>query len=105
MRVHSLDDLSLGSFELTGEDQLRKQFGDVLTDHMRAQQFTILLVEDELHETIALPGCQGTAAGLEGELADLDIAAGFSSLLFGHTHARDLRMSIGAAGNVIVIDR
>ena len=68
MRVHRLDDLGLGRFQLAGQDQLGQQFGDVFADHVHAEQLAVLAVEDQLDEAVGLARGQGAAAGAEGNL-------------------------------------
>src|SRR4051812_6804310 len=56
VRVHRLEDLFFRRFELARQDELGKEFGDALADHVDAEEFAVLLVEDELHESVRLAG-------------------------------------------------
>ena len=78
VRVHGVEDLFLGRFELLGHHQLGDQLGRLRADQVGAQQLAVLGVEDELDEALGLVRRQGAAAELERELADADLVAGFA---------------------------
>jgi hypothetical protein len=85
-------------FERDGQADFRDEFGRVRADDVRAEDFAVRLADDELHEALGIARRDRLAAGLVGELADLEFEALFLRLLFGHADAGDLRLAIGAAG-------
>jgi hypothetical protein len=72
-------------------------FRDLRADHVGADQSARLRVEDRLHEAVRFAGRDRLAVHLEGEAADLDLAAGSLGALFGQADGGDLRLGVGAA--------
>ncbi len=73
--------------------------GDLVADHVGAQQRAGLGVEHRLDESLGGPGCDGLAVHAEGEAADLDLASALLGLGLGQTDRGDLGFGICAAGD------
>ena len=98
MRVDRGGDVVVGGLERDGESHLGDHFGGVGPDDVRTDEFSVRLVEEEFHEALALADRECLAAGLEGELADLELESLFLGGALGESDARDLRLAVGAAG-------
>src|SRR3546814_3384018 len=72
---------------------------------MRAEQFAGLRVEHRLHKPLDLAQRDRLAVADEGEVADLDRVPRLLRLRLGQPDAGDLRVAIGAAGDVAHIHR
>ena len=72
---------------------------------MHAEHLVVLLVGDDLHEPLGLAGHLRAAEHAERERADADVVAALLRLALGQADAADLRIAVGAAGHVIVVER
>ncbi len=72
---------------------------------MSAQPLAVLRVEDHLHEPVAGTRSRCLAGSGEREFTDQDFVSCFPCRLFGHPDRCDLRMRIGAPGDVVVVER
>ena len=89
-------DVVVGSLERDGESHLRNHLGGIRPDDVGSDDLAVRLVEEELHKSVRLSDCKGLAAGLEGELADLDLESLFLGDTLSESDARDLRLAVGA---------
>ena len=84
-------------------------FGDELgrarADHVHAEHLVVLLVGDDLDEAFGLAGDPGAAEHAELERADADVVAALARLPLGQADAADFRIAVGAAGDLVVVDR
>ena len=104
VRVDRRDDFLVGGLHGDGEAKFGDHLGGVGSDDVGAEDFAVLLTDEELHESIALADGLGLAAGHEREFADLEFEAFFLRGAFGEADAGDLRLAIGAAredGNLL----
>ena len=100
MREDCVSEILLGQLTLARDNIALDQFGDFCADHVRAEQFPGLLVEDGFYEAFRGAHCYGLAIADEGEAANLDIVAFFLCGFFSQTDAGDLRVRVSAAWNV-----
>ena len=77
MRVYGLDHLATCNTFFTGDDHARDHLGNILADEVTAQPFSAILVENDLHHTVAVARSGGFARSGERELADQYLAALF----------------------------
>ena len=82
MGMDRLDDFVFGGFKRFGHDQFGEEIGDVFADHVDAEEFAVLGVEDQFDESVGFAHGQGPAAGAEGEFADLHFLAGVRGPFF-----------------------
>ena len=97
VRVDRGSDVVVGGLQRDGESHLGDHLGGVGPDDVRSDEFAVWFVEEKLHEALALADRECLAAGLEGELADLELESLFLGGALGESHARDLRLAVGAA--------
>ena len=69
------------------------------------EHLIVLLVGHDLHEPFGLAGHLRAAEHAEGERADAHVVAALLRFGLGQADAADLRVAVGAAGHVIVVDR
>src|SRR5690606_26352615 len=91
-------------FQVSANDELRDQLGRVRSDDMGAQHLRVLLVTDDLDEPFRLPRRERSPIGDPREYAYLDVEALFPRGFLGEADRRHLRMTVGAVGNVVVVD-
>ena len=91
-------DVVLGQLRSDGEAHLGDQFGGLVTDDVRSDDFAVWFPVDELHKAIGFSDRGSLAAGHEGEDSDLVFQAFFLGGAFCQADAGDLRMAVGAAG-------
>ena len=91
-------DVVLGQLGGDGEAHLGDQFGGLVTDDVRSDDFAVRLPVDQFHKAIGFTDCGGLAAGHEGEDPDLVFQAFFLGGAFCQADTGDLRMAVGAAG-------
>src|SRR6185295_12112352 len=92
-------------FGLHGHGVALDQFGHFSADHMGAEEFAGLGVEHDFDEPLIFAQRNRLAVADEGELADADFAPRGLGVGFRQSHARDLGMRIGAAGNALLDHR
>src|SRR6185295_12860994 len=73
-------------------------------DHMRAEELAAVGIEDGLHQALVFAERDGLAVADKGKAADFDGAALLLGSLFGQPHAGDLRLAVGAAGNLRLVE-
>jgi hypothetical protein len=85
---------------LLGEGQLGQQLGDIGSDHVCAEDFTLLRVGDQLHESGRVPKTMGFAIRAERELRDLYLIPFVTRLLLGVAERANLRLAVGRRGTM-----
>ncbi len=70
---------------------------------MAAQPLAVFGVKDHLDKTFGVSGSFGLATGCKGEFTHLDLISFFPGLFLGKAHRSDFGDTIGAAGDVSVI--
>ena len=100
MREDRVHQLFLGGLEVHGDDEALDQLGHFGADHVRAEQLAGLRVEDRLDQAFRLAERDRLAVADEGEAADLDLVALLLRLRLGQADRCDLRVAIGAAGDL-----
>ena len=100
MRENSVRDVLFSQFTLSRNNIALDQLGDFCTHHVRAQQFTRLLVEDGFHEAIRRAEGDSFAITDERETADFDVIALFLRRLLGEPDTGDLRVGVSTAWNI-----
>ena len=92
-----------GGLQLAGRYDFGNHFGHVGSNHVGAQQLAVFGVVDDLHKTVLGTGGAGFSARREREFAHLDVKTGFLGLLLRVAHARDFGRTVGATGDVVVV--
>ena len=85
--------------------ELGDHLGHIRADHVDAEDFAGLRIGDDLDLPVEFAERLGLAVRPERELADLDLAATLARLRLGLADRRDLRVSVGAARDRVVIER
>ncbi len=75
VRVDVARNFGGGQLHALGQGQLGQQFGNIRTNHVRAQDFSILRLDDDFDKAGIISQTKGFAIGLEGEAAYLDLIA------------------------------
>ena len=83
---------------------LGDELGRARADHVHAEDLVVLLLGDDLHEAFDLVGDAGAGQDAELERADLHVVAALARLPLGQADAADLRIAVGAAGHLVVVD-
>src|SRR5690606_23708575 len=73
-------------------------------DDVGAEEFAVPLVADDLDEAVSVAHGPGPPVRAERELADLDVEALFTGLVFGQSDGRDLGVAVRHARDVRVVD-
>src|SRR4051812_776854 len=105
MREHGGHELGFGGLQRLGDAVALDQLSHFRTDHVGTEQLAGLGVEDRLDETLGLAERDRFAVADEGELADLELQTLRLSRRLGHADAGDLRLAVGAAGDVLGLHR
>ena len=105
VRVDGLDDFVPGGFQFAGHYYFGNQFGHVGANHVRAEPFAVFLVENNFHETVFHARRGGFAGGREREFTHQNVVAFGFGFGFGVAHAGDFGRGVGAAGDVLVVER
>ena len=82
MRVDIAGNLAGGHFHPLGQGELGQQLRNFWADHVRAKDFAVLRIADDLGETGVFAEAKRLAVGGEGEFPDLDLESGFSGCFF-----------------------
>ena len=104
MRVYGFQDFVMRRFKRPGDPRFRNQVRRFRANNMRPEQLVALRVKDHLHHALALPHSQRFAARREGKTAHANFVAGLARGVFGQSDTGDLRLAIGAAGDIVAID-
>src|SRR5581483_5007488 len=103
--VKRADQLLDRGFEL----QRGRRFGDELRrarpDHVDPQQLVVFLLGHDLDEPFGFARHLGAPEHAERKRSDADVVAARFCFLLGQADAADLRVAVGACGDVVVIDR
>jgi hypothetical protein len=103
MREDRVHQIFLGCLQVHGNDIALDQLRHFRADHVRAKQLAGFLIEDRLDQPVGLTQRDCLAVANEGEAADLDLVPSFLGFGFGQTDRRDLRIAIGAAGDLFLV--
>src|SRR5215210_5236057 len=90
VRVYGEIDFLDGVFVLSSDGQLVDDLRGVSADDMRAENLTVFLVPDDLHESLRLTRRPGPAVGAEVKTTDLVIQLLLLRLLLCQSDARHL---------------
>ena len=105
MREHRVHQLLFRGLQVHGDDVALDQLGDLGADHVGAEQLPGLLVEHHLHQALVLAERDGLAVADEREAADADVEALLLGLRLGETDRGDLRVAVGAARDLVLVER
>ena len=105
MREDRVHQLFLGAFQRHRDDVALDQLGHLGADHVRPEQLPGLGIEHRLDQPVRLAQGDGLAVAGEGEAADLDREPQLLGLGLGEADAGDLRLAIGAAGDLALVHR
>src|SRR5437879_6722293 len=105
MRVDGELDLLHRVFVFAGHGQLVDQLRSGAPYDVRSQDLAVLLVADDLHEALSLPGPARAPVRREGEFSDDVVEPALLALVLGETDARDLGVAVRHARDVVVLDR
>ena len=97
VRMDRRDDFLVGGLHGDGEAELGDHLGGIGSDDVGAEDFPVLLTDEELHKSLALADGLGLATCHEREFTDLEFEAFFLRGAFGEADAGDLRLAIGTA--------
>ncbi len=103
--VDRADQLFDRAFELQCDGRFGDELGRARADHVDAEDLVVLLLEDDLDEALGLTRHAGAGEDAELEHAGLDLVAALLRCLLGEPDAADLRRAVGAAGDLVVVDR
>src|SRR5271166_576599 len=105
MRVDDVRQVFRRALHLQGDHRLGNQLGRGRADDVHAQDFTVLGIGNDLHETVVLAHDAGSRVGGEGELANLDVVTLLFGFGLGQADAADFGMAVGRVGNARLVDR
>src|SRR5262249_21841603 len=91
--------LFLGRFEIHRNHITLNELRYLGADHVRAEQLTGFLVEDNLHQALIFAQRYGLAVADEGKAANPYVEPFLFGRLFGEADRSDLRRAVCAAGN------
>ena len=103
VRVDGVEDFVVGGLQFAAKDRFGDDLRDVIPDHVGAKPFTVFGVEDDFYETFRVAYAGSFAGGGERELADFYFVAGVAGLLFRKAGGGDLRGTVGAAGDIVIV--
>src|SRR5947209_5838342 len=75
------------------------------TDDMNAQNFAKLRIRYHFDKAFMVVHDAGLGIGREWEFADFYLVSGFFGFSFRQSYAANLRLAIGAAGDMVFVDR
>src|ERR1043166_9063669 len=99
MREDGVHQLFFGGLQIHRHHVALDQFGHLGTDHVRADERTGLLVEDDFDQPLVLAHRDRLAVADEGKAPDPHVDLLFLGGRLGQAHRGDLRLAIGAAGD------
>ena len=102
MRVRVTHDLVQRGFQFARHADLRHELAHVVADHVDAQQFAVLGVRHDLHETVRGFGGQRASVRPERVLAGDDLVARLLRLRHGHADRGDFGVAVPDGGDVPV---
>ncbi len=105
MRVDREVDLLDRELILARDDQLVDDLGRVRANDVRAEDFTVLRVADDLHEPVRVARGARAPVGRERELADLVVELALLGLRFREADRGDLGVTVGAVRYIRVVHR
>ena len=91
--------------ELQRQRRFSHELGGAQADHVDAEHFVVFLVGDDLHEPFGLSRHLGAAQDAERKRSDPHLVAASLRLALSETDGPDLGIAIGAAGNMVVVER
>src|SRR5687768_17921902 len=103
MREHGMDKFFLRRFKVHGDDKSLDEFGNLASDKMSAQELPRPGIEDCLDQALIFPKCNGLAIPHEGKATYTDFPARRLSLGFCEADGCNLRMTIGAARDLVLV--
>ena len=92
-------------FQGASRNGFRNQFGSVASYNVASKPFSILRIIDDFNESFRIAKRGGLARRGERKLPDLDIEACLPGLFLGVAYRRNLRLTIRAARDVVIIHR
>src|SRR4051812_17700654 len=104
MWMDSLEDAFARCTVRTGYSKLFKHFCCFVTDDMRAEKLAVSGIKDKLHKSFSMADSPGFADSCKWKFTDLDLHSLFFGCAFCQADARNLRLAICTAGNIVVID-
>src|SRR5688572_24820544 len=103
MREYGVHQLFLRRLEIHRNDVALDQLGHFGAHHVRTDERSGVLIEDHLDETLVLAERDRLAVADEREASDPDLELPLLGAGFGETDRGDLRRTIGAAGNELLV--
>src|SRR5437667_11113594 len=105
VRVDGADQLFNRALEPKRERRFRDELGRTQADHVHTEHLVVLLVGDDLHESLNLACHLGAPENTERKSTHANVEAPFFRLALGETDTADLGIAIRAPWHVVVIDR
>src|SRR5688572_1347164 len=105
VRVHTLDDLVAGGFQVAGYYCFNDHIRNAFANHMATQPFAVFLVENNLHKSIFMSAGTGFSTCAEGEFAHQYLIAFFFCLGLGKSYRSHLWMGVSTTRYVTIIQR
>src|SRR5438105_8712364 len=105
MRDDRMHQFFLGSLEIHCNYVALNELRDFRPDHMRAEQLSSFLVEDDFHQTLIFPERNRLAVTHEWKTADANIDFFLLCGLFGQADGCNLWRAISAARNHRLVHR
>src|SRR5580692_11723694 len=103
--VDAVEHFVVGGLEFAADDGLNDDLRDIIADHVGAEPFAVLGVEDYFNKAFGMADAGGFARRCQGELAYFDLIAGVAGLFLGHTDGGDLRGAVRTTGDVAIVER
>ena len=105
MREDRVHQVFLGELTFASDHVALDELSYFCTHHVRAKQLSCFGIEDCFDQAFRLTQSNGFTVPDEWELADFQLFTGLLGFVFGQTNARDLRVAIGTAGHIPIIER
>ena len=104
MCMDGAEELFHRALQTNGERRFRDQLRRPWSDHVHAEDLVVFLVEHNLDEPFDLAGNARAAEDAELERSSLHVVATLPGLVFGQTDASNLRITICARRDLVVVD-
>jgi len=103
MRMDGMRQVESRTLETQGHGGFGHQLRHPWSDHMDAEYLSVLFVAHHLHKALADAQDGSLTVASKGELPDANLVARFARLAFREPYTADLRLTIGAIGDLCVV--
>src|SRR5215471_17141746 len=104
MRVNHVHHVVDASFQIQHGSSFRENFRGQRADDVNAENFSVLLLGNDLDEAAVIAENGGLAVSHERKLADLNSITRVTRLLFSHADRANLRLAVGGIRDAELVD-